>query len=103
MRSLFFSAGKKVFRYTIAIVLIICGIIMTPLPIPFGLISIATGALLLAHESEWVKERIRRMRMRYPRLSRQMEWLEDCRFRFIADIIILTKPESSGEQAPSNR
>ena len=100
MKSLFFHASKKLIRYALAIVLIICGIIMTPTPIPFGLITISMGILLLAHESDWVKDRIRNMRVRYPRLSSQLEWLEDCRFRFIADIVILTKPELSPVKPP---
>ena len=93
MKTFIYASLKKIFRYLMAIVFIICGIIMTPLPIPFGLVSISIGFLFLAYESEWTRNQIKSLRFRYPKLSSQMEWWERCRFKIIADIIVQTRPD----------
>jgi len=56
--------------------LVLGGILITPLPLPIGLLMLVLGLVLLAHRSEFVRQRIRALRRRYPELSERLRRLE---------------------------
>jgi len=81
------------FRAIIGWMLIICGVILVPLPIPFGLILIALGLLFVAPSSPTIRRAIRKLRRRYPGLDNQLERIRPYVPLFISRIIEVTRPD----------
>lgn len=52
------------------------GVVVTPLPIPLGLLMIAMGLALLAHDSKYLRAGLRKLRSRYPVFSGRLRRLE---------------------------
>ena len=46
--------------------LVAVGVVVTPLPLPFGLLMIAIGLVLLVANSEWAAGKVRDARQRWP-------------------------------------
>jgi hypothetical protein len=57
-------------------VLILGGGILTPLPIPVGLVLLSLGLALLAQDSRWVRRRLRWLLGRYPAVSDRLRRME---------------------------
>jgi len=72
--------------------LVIGGGILTPLPIPVGLVTLTLGLALLAHDSRWLRWHIRRLRQRYPALSRRLGRVGQRAPRWLARVIRRTEP-----------
>lgn len=49
--------------------LFLSGMVVFPLPIPFGLLMMAVGLVLLLTNSTWAPELVRRARSRWPKLD----------------------------------
>ena len=60
-------------RQIIATLLIAIGILITPLPIPVGLIVIALGITVLAHDNRRLVRYLRIFRRKHPAFSRNIE------------------------------
>ncbi|MGF1622331.1 MAG: PGPGW domain-containing protein [Rhodomicrobiaceae bacterium] len=76
----------------LAIVLIVAGLIVLPLPIPFGAIMIVTGLGILISTSESAAEWVRRRRMKSARLD---SWLAAAEMRLpgkLGEILRRTAP-----------
>jgi hypothetical protein len=54
---------------TVGLVLLLAGLVVLPLPLPFGLLMIVTGLVLLIANSVWAAGVLRRARGRSPRLN----------------------------------
>ena len=57
---------------TLGLLLFLSGMVVFPLPIPFGLLMMAVGLVLLLTNSNWAPELVRRARCRWPKFD---EWL----------------------------
>lgn len=71
--------AKSVFRYirmTLAVCLILLGIIMTPLPIPLGLITIGFGIAWLMNESITFRKAFYRTARKWNFLDRQLDKIQ---------------------------
>ncbi len=76
----------------LAIVLIVVGLIVLPLPIPFGAIMIVTGLGILIATNKWAAEWVRQRRMKSPRLD---SWLAAAESRLpgkLSEILRRTAP-----------
>jgi hypothetical protein len=72
--------------------LVISGGILTPLPIPVGLLSLSLGLALLAHDSRRMQCWIRGLRQRFPGLSRRLVSLGNHAPAWLARVIRHTEP-----------
>ena len=61
----------------LAIVILILGAILLPLPIPLGAPLLAIGFVILISSSPWFAQRVARLRQRHGRLDRGMQWVEE--------------------------
>lgn len=75
------------------------GAILTPLPIPVGLLMLSLGLLLLARDSRWMRRRLRALRGRHPRLSRRLTRLGGHVPAGLARLIRLTEPRRGPRHA----
>lgn len=76
----------------LAIALIVVGLIVLPLPIPFGAIMIVTGLGILVSSNEGAAEWVRRRRMKHPGMNR---WLSVAEKRLpgkLAEVLRRTAP-----------
>jgi len=60
---------KQVLYSSLAIVLILFGLIILPLPIPFGALMLITGLAILIAHSVRAAEFVRRQRIQCPKLN----------------------------------
>lgn len=60
---------KRYFLITCGSLLVLAGIIITPLPIPTGILMIALGLSLLIGQSLWLRNNITKARSRYRHFS----------------------------------
>jgi hypothetical protein len=79
-------------RLFVGWLLVIGGGILTPLPVPVGLLCLALGLALLANDSLWVRRRIRRLRARYPVFSERLAHAGRRAPRWLARAIRRTDP-----------
>lgn len=56
--------------------LVVGGSILTPLPIPVGLLLLGLGLALLARDSRWIRRRLRGLLGRSPGLAERLRRLE---------------------------
>lgn len=56
--------------------LLLAGILITPLPLPIGLLMLVLGLAVLVRRSRLVRRRIRDLRGRYPEFSERLRRLE---------------------------
>lgn len=65
---------KRIGRWTLAIVVILVGLVLTLPGIPGpGLLVVLIGVLLLLPESRWLRRRYVRLKRRYPRIFEPLE------------------------------
>ena len=88
-----FSMVKRSAKIMLGILLVIAGVIVTPLPIPFGLIMIFIGLSLLVTTVPRVREWLRRQRHRYQEFSGQLNAIKGKLPRFARKLIEDTDPE----------
>ena len=60
--------------FALGVLLIIAGIIISPLPGPGGVFLIAPGAALILRTSMWAKRRYVRIKRWQPKAGRWMDW-----------------------------
>ncbi len=73
-------------------VLFVPGLIVIPTPLPFGLMMTLLGLSLLASESEWVRHRFRRVRLRYPQINRHLDAIHPRSPKIIQNLLEHTHP-----------
>lgn len=73
--------------------LIVCvGVLITPLPIPFGLIMIIIGLSLLTWKSHFLRNQLRHLRRRYSAFSSSLERITPKLPRILRHAVELTEP-----------
>lgn len=76
--------------------LVVSGAIITPTPIPIGLIMVAIGLGLLATESAFVRNRLRGVRRRFPAFCARLRDVRHRVPRFAQRVIDETDPAGDG-------
>ncbi len=79
-------------RLVLAIACIILGIIITPLPIPLGLLLISFGVILLAYNNKRVTRHIRIVRRKFPGFSEKLVAIESSKIIFVSEVLRRTNP-----------
>ena len=87
-----------VLRFIIATVFIILGIIITPLPIPLGLVFIAIGIMVLAYDNKRLTRHIRILRRKFPAFSKKLSNVEKMKLGFIAELLKSTNPANPAKK-----
>lgn len=82
-------------RFVIAIFFIVIGIIITPLPIPLGLVCIVVGFLVLAYDNKRLTRHIRILRRKFPKVSNRLSGVENMKLGVIAKLLKKTNPRHS--------
>ncbi len=77
--------------------MVILGIIVTPLPIPLGLLMIAIGLALLAQDSIFISNKIRAIRKRFPKFSAGLKAAEPRLGGIFKQLLQRTDPNSDGQ------
>jgi hypothetical protein len=77
------------------------GLIVFPLPLPFGLLMICIGLVLLIANSEWVAELVRKARTRWPRFHRWLRRAGGKLPRRLHRILAATDPRRPSKKVPS--
>lgn len=83
----------KYVKACFAILLIIAGIIVTPMPIPFGIFMIAIGLAILVSVSESVREYLKRQRKKFPKFSQSLTKIKPKLPMFIRRLLEDTEPQ----------
>ena len=63
---------RRLVLRVIGMVLLLGGLASLPFPIPFGLLTMFIGLVLLLGNSVWAAEMVRRARRRWPKLNRSL-------------------------------
>lgn len=84
---------KRIAIFAAAIVIIIAGAILLPLPIPLGAPLLVIGATMLITVSPAFARLVSRGRTRWARLEHVMSWLEAKAPAHLANILRKTRPE----------
>jgi len=74
--------------------LVLSGGILTPMPIPVGLLLLGLGLALLAHDSRWMRHQLRSLRGRYPSFSERLAAIGRRAPRWLARVIRRTAPRN---------
>lgn len=77
----------------VGIICVALGFITLPLPLPFGLILIALGALILSVENRSIRKALQSLRVRAPKLDQALKQVQKKSPSFIQEIIKHTEPE----------
>jgi len=88
----FSSHLKSLIRIFIAISCLLLGIVITPLPIPLGLLLISFGLILLAYDNRRITRHIRIVRRRYPGFSEKLAPIEAKNIYFVSEVLRRTNP-----------
>ena len=59
----------RIMRLFSAWMLVLCGAVLTPTPLPLGIVMMALGLCLVARESKIARGNLRRLRGRFPGIS----------------------------------
>lgn len=78
-------------------VLIAVGLLVFPLPIPFGAIMIVVGIALVAPTSPFMQRLLKRVRSRFPAFSRRLDTMRDRMPKFVRELIDLTRPDEDNK------
>ena len=81
-------------------ILILVGLVVWPLPIPFGLLMIVIGIALVVPTSPGMRRLLRYLRRRYPAFDRQLERLKPHLPKFIQTMIERTRPRDPDDRTP---
>ena len=79
-------------EYVLGWLLVIGGVLVTPLPIPTGILMIALGLGVLARRSRSVRRLIRSLRGRFPRISLKLQGLEPRLGKGLSKVLRATDP-----------
>lgn len=79
-------------RIVTAVVIIITGLLVLPLPLPFGLVLIFIGMMILAMDLPPICRMLQRLRGRYPLMSESLRKMEPHVGRFAGEILKKTTP-----------
>lgn len=88
------------FRLLLGWLLIVPGLIVTPMPIPLGLLMIGSGLVLLSRESRCVRRQLKKLRTRYPGLSARLEKAAQRMPVWLRETIRQTEPDNAAHDAP---
>ena len=89
---------KRSAKFTAAILLILLGIVITPLPIPLGLVSILVGLSLLVSVVPAVRHWLIRLRLKYRQSSVRLNQLGKRMPAFLRELIEATAPEKTRQR-----
>ena len=67
---------RRLLALAVGWLLLLAGILITPLPLPIGLVMLVLGLAVLVRRSRFVRRRIRNLRSRYPAFSERLRRLE---------------------------
>jgi O-antigen/teichoic acid export membrane protein len=84
---------RRLAIFALAILILIAGAILLPLPIPLGAPLLVIGATMLITVSPAFARFVSRGRARWPRLEHAMSWLEAKAPANLANILRKTRPE----------
>jgi hypothetical protein len=87
-----FSHIKRPVKLAVGSLFFLAGIIMAPLPLPFGQLIALIGLSLLVSESYMVRMFTRKLRRNYPRFSRMMDRIKPYVPGFLKSTIEDTDP-----------
>jgi hypothetical protein len=91
---------KRSVNLVVGFFLVICGIIITPLPIPVGLILIVLGLSLLVPALPVLRRWLTLARARFPKLSNKLQSIRHRLPKFARNLIDHTEPQT--ESAPNH-
>ena len=86
----------------IAILLLIAGLIIFPLPIPFGLILIIIGLTLLISSSSKVADMIKTFRKTHPDIDREIRHIKEKTPPIIKHPLEITEPDGDNAHHPED-
>ncbi|UTW47024.1 hypothetical protein [Bacterioplanoides sp. SCSIO 12839] len=86
---------KRSAKFALGILLLIAGIIITPLPIPLGLISILMGLSLLISVAPPLRNWLILLRKRFTTVSQTLTRLRQHLPRFLQHVIDETDPDKT--------
>ncbi len=89
----FETTAKILVVRLIALILIISGLVLFPLPIPFGLIFIIIGLTLMISSSKTLARSIRNYRKSHPDLDEKIRIFKDKAPAIIRRPLEITEPE----------
>jgi len=84
---------KRSFKVFLGVILVIVGIIVTPLPIPTGLLMIILGLSLLVTTVPQIRQWLKRQRKHYRETSGKLNAVKDKLPAFARKLIEDTDPE----------
>ena len=90
---------KRIAHLSAGLLLVAVGIIMTPLPIPVGLLMILVGLSLLVSVIPALRRYLVRMRRHYPETSARLRELNHKLPGFLQRLLTETDPDSPQNQA----
>lgn len=85
-------------RLLFGTVLVLVGLVITPLPIPLGLLLILVGLTLITYDSSFLKKRLRRLRKKHPGFSDRLKKFESRTFFIVRDVVRSTDPARAEEK-----
>jgi hypothetical protein len=83
--------------------LVIGGGILMPLPIPVGLLLLVLGLTLLVRDNRWLRDRLRGLRARYPRLSARLRRAARHCPGWLDRLIEMTEPDRQADHGKEIR
>lgn len=83
---------KSLLRIILAMTCIVLGVVITPLPIPLGLLLISLGLIVLAYDNRRVTRHIRIVRRKFPGFSQKLVPIEAKNIYFVSEVLRRTNP-----------
>lgn len=96
MKSFLQTLGAILWDHTLLLVgwfMVLAGLIITPLPIPVGLIMVILGLSLLTWKSHFLRNWFRKLRSRYSEVSSKLKKVTPSLPRFLRQAVELTEPD----------
>ena len=96
MKSFLLAIGVTLWDHTLLLVgwlMVIAGAIITPLPIPIGLVMVILGLSLLTWKSHVLRNWFRKLRRRYGEVSSKLKSVTPSLPRFLRQAVELTEPD----------
>jgi len=84
---------RKPFRIMAGSLLVVTGVIVTPMPVPLGIIMIIFGTSILVTELPFVRDHVRNLRRRFRAFSARLNHLKPRLPAFARRLIEETDPE----------
>lgn len=90
----------RVAKIILGVVIVIAGIILTPLPIPFGILLILVGLSILVSAIPAMRSWLVAMRKRYSETSHKLNNIKPHMPRFLRRLIEDTDPDQTPHSTP---